>query len=139
MEYALIVVLTLYAVWGILNYSNNRKRKIRIVYSQSNVHAMIKPFIPKHLFEKPKTESQSTKHQDKNTVKVLIVDDEAYWVLNNVFYVAEADGGMVDPETTRPVDINNLNKKEIDKMLFILDSLNKGKNDDSSSTGDDRF
>ena len=139
MEYALTVGLTLLFVWGILFIAGKRSESAglgQIVYSQSAIHAIIKPYISKDMFEKPKKETQSTKHIEKNTLSVLILDNEAYWVYNNVFYVAEAVDGLVNPETTRPVDINSMTKKEIDKMLFILDSLNKGNSNDSSSAGD---
>jgi hypothetical protein len=50
-----------------------------------------------------------------------------------MFYVADTFDGAVDSETVRPVDTNNMSKRDIDKMLFILDSLKNGNSDDSSS------
>lgn len=114
-----------------------KKRKkyfAKLVYTQSSIHQIVKSFLPKDLFEVPKTLSQSRKHVRNNTVKVLIIEDSAYWVHNNMFYVADAVDGAVDSETVRPVDTNNMSKRDIDKMLFILDSLKNGNSDDSSST-----
>jgi hypothetical protein len=110
-----------------------------IRYSQSSIHLMIKDFLPKDLYEKPRQESQSSKHVEKNTVKVIFIENKAYWVNNNIFYCAEAIGGNVDIDTTEPVDTTNMSKKDIDKMLFILDNLKNGSNDDSSSSGNERL
>jgi hypothetical protein len=110
-----------------------------IAYSQSSIHLMIKDFLPKTLYDKPKQNSQSLNHIEKNTVKVIFIEDKAYWVSNNIFYCAEAIGGNVNIETTEPVDTTNMSKKDIDKMLFILDNLKNGNNDDSSSAGNERL
>ena len=106
-----------------------------IRYSQSSIHLMIKDFLPKTLYQKPTQESQSLKHVEKNTVKVIFIEDKAYWVSNNIFYCAEAVSGNVNIDTTTPVDTTNMSKKDIDKMLFILDNLKNGKGNDSSSSG----
>jgi hypothetical protein len=110
-----------------------------IAYTQSSIHLMIKDFLPKTLYEKPRPYSQSLKHVEENTVKVIFIEGKAYWVSNNIFYCAELDGDTVSPDTAQPVDTTNMSKKDIDKMLFILDNLQNGKNDDSSSAGNERF
>jgi hypothetical protein len=109
-----------------------RKHFAKIVYSQSDIHQIVKNFLPKDLFEIPKPLSQARKHVRSNTVRVLIIEDNAYWVHDNMFYVADTVEGLVDPETVRPVDTNNMSNRDIDKMLFILDSLKNGNSDDSS-------
>ena len=63
-----------------------------------------------------------------------MIEGQAYWVHDNMFYVADTANGLVDPETVRPIDTNNMSNRDIDKMLFILDSLRNGNSDDSSST-----
>ena len=117
-----------------------RGRKLKVFkgirYSQSSIHLMIKDFLPKTLYEKPRQQSQSLMHVDKNTVKVIFIEDKAYWVSNNIFYCAEAIGGNVNIDTTEPIDTNNMSRKDIDKMLFILDNLKNGRDNDSSSTRD---
>jgi len=100
---------------------------------------MIKDFIPKTLYEKPRPFSQSLNHVEKNTVKVIFIEGKAYWVSNNIFYCADALGGAVDLDTTTPIDTTNMSKKDIEKMLFILDNLQNGKSDDSSGAGNERF
>lgn len=131
----LILGLTLIILCSIIIRVVQKRRKYfaKIVYTQSSIHQIVKNILPKDLFEVPKILSQSRKHVSNNTVKVLIIENNAYWVHNNMFYVADAFDGAVDSETVRPVDTNNMSKRDIDKMLFILDSLKNGNSDDSSS------
>jgi hypothetical protein len=59
-------------------------------------------------------------------LKVVITEGKAYWTVNNVFYTANAINGRVDEETIEPLDIHNMSKKELAKMMDILDDLRKG-------------
>jgi hypothetical protein len=116
----------------ILAVKRNKKHFAKVVYTQSDIHMIVKHFIPKDLFDEPKRFSQARKHLNNNSVRVLMIEDHAYWVHNNMFYVADLADGLVNPETVRPVDTNNMSNRDIDKMLFILDSLKNGNSDDSS-------
>ncbi len=131
----IIVSLTTIVLYTIINLAVKRSKKYfaKVIYTQSSIHQIVKHFIPKDLFDSPKRESQANKHVKNNTVKVLIIEDQAYWVHNNMFYVADTIDGAVDSETVRPIDTNNMSKRDIDKMLFILDSLRNGNSDDSGS------
>lgn len=128
------ISLTLIAVCSIiiLAVKRNKKYFAKVSYTQSDMHMIVKHFIPKDLFDEPQRPSQARKHLKNNSVKVLMMEDHAYWVHNNMFYVADTFEGLVNPETVRPVDTNNMSKRDIDKMLFILDSLRNGNSDDSS-------
>ncbi len=133
---ALIAIsLTLIAACSIIIIAVKKSKKhfAKVVYTQSDIHMIVKHFVPKDLFDEPKRPSQATKHLKNNSVRVLMIEDHAYWVHNNMFYVADLADGLVNPETVRPVDTNNMSNRDIDKMLFILDSLKNGNSDDSSS------
>jgi len=100
---------------------------------------MIKDFILKQRFDKPKFITQSQRHVQKNMLKVVIENNKSYWILDNVFYTANAINGRVDENTAKPLDIENMPTKELDKMLSILDDLKQGVGpDDSGSTGNKR-
>ena len=138
MEYLLIMGLTLLSYWSIIKISN--KRNIIFLnknkYRQSSIYEMVKDVVPKQRFDKPKVITQSQRHIQKNMLRVVIADGSAYWILNNVFYTANAINGRVDEETIKPLDIENMPTKELDKMLSILDDLKQGVGpNDSSSTG----
>ena len=138
MEYLLIVGLTFIVSWSIIKISNKKRGRFlsKIRYRQSNIYEMVKDVIPKEMFEKPKVITQSQKHVQKNMLKVVITEGKAYWILDNVFYTANAINGRVDESTVEPLDIQNLSKKDLDKMLSILDDLRKGmKSNDSGSAG----
>jgi len=138
MEYLLIMGLTLLSYWSIIKISN-KKRMIFLnknKYRQSSIYQMVKDVVPKQRFDKPKVITQSQRHIQKNMLRVVIADGSAYWILNNVFYTANAINGRVDEETIKPLDIENMPTKELDKMLSILDDLKQGIGpNDSSGSG----
>jgi len=139
LSYFLALSLTLILTSYILYRGRKLKAFPSIAYSQSSIRLMIKDFLPKTLYERPRHSSQSLKHVEKNTIKVIFIEGKAYWVSNNIFYCAEALNGNVDIDTTEPIDTTNMSKKDIDKMLFILDNLKNGNRDDSSSAGNERL
>jgi hypothetical protein len=138
MEYLLIIGLTLLSYWSIIKISNKKRMTFlnKNKYRQSSIYEMVKDVVPKQRFDKPKVITQSQKHIQKNMLRVVIAEGSAYWILNNVFYTANAINGRVDEETIKPLDIENMPTKELDKMLSILDDLKQGVGpNDSSGTG----
>ena len=138
MEYLLLVGLTLFVSWSIIKISNKKRitflRKNK--HRQSDVYEMIKNVLPKQNFDKPKVITQSQKHIQKNMLRVIITEGKAYWILDNVFYSATAINGRVDENTVKPLNFEDMSKKELDKMLSILDDLKQGVElNDSGSTG----
>jgi len=142
MEYLLVIGLTLCLCWSIIKVLNKKRIAFlkKIKYRQSDIHEMIKNVIPKQKFDKPKFITQSQRHVQKNMLRVVIEKNKAYWILNNVFYTADAIDGRVDENTARPLDVENMSKVELDRMLSILDDLKQGVGpDDSGSTGNKRI
>lgn len=84
---------------------------------------------------KLKTKTQSRKHFNKNNFKVIIVDNQAYWIKDNIFYHAPMIDQSIDKESAQQVDTTDMNKVQLDQMLFILDKLREGINDDSRGSG----
>ena len=80
--------------------------------------------------------TQSKIHHDKTNVKVIILDSQAYWIKDNIFYTAPIDSQGIDKESTEEVDTIHMDKVQLDKMLFIMDKLREGINDDSRGSGD---
>lgn len=80
---------------------------------------------------KIKTKTQSQTHYDKTNVKVIIVDDNAYWIKDNIFYKAPMVDNLIDKESVEEVDTIHMDRVQLDKMLFIMDKLREGINDDS--------
>lgn len=141
MEYSIIVGLTMLLTWSIIRIVTKTKYKKshRIIYRQSDMHKMMKKFFTYELPQQESPSSQLQKRREESTIKVLVVEDQAYWVASNIFYVANVEDGNPIPETAKPVDTTNMSKKDVDKMLFILDNLRSGNKNDSGSTGNKRF
>ena len=139
MEYIILVGLTIAASWFIIRVIRKSARKSfsQTLYSQSDIHNLLKYFFSLNIDNNEKHSSQLTKRKEKDMIKVIVMGNLAYWVSENIFYVAEAVDGEVVPETAEPVDTNSMSRKDLDKMLFILDSLKNGKKNDSSSAGNE--
>jgi hypothetical protein len=138
MEHMLIIGLTLFLSWSIINTLNKKRIKFlkKTKYRQSYIYEITKSIIPQQKFNKPKVISQSQKHVQKNMLRVIITEGKAYWILDNVFYSAIAVNGRVNEDTVKPLNFENMSKKELDKMLSILDDLKQGVElNDSGSTG----
>jgi len=130
-------ILTIGTTWTILNIVGKKRREVfnNLQYRQSDIHEIIKNHVPRQNADNKIPISQSRNHIQKNMVKVVMVEDKAYWVMDNVFYVAKTVNGRIDPATTEPLDIINMPEKELKVMLDILDSLKmgSGSNDSGSS------
>ena len=79
--------------------------------------------------------TQSKKHFDRTNVKVIIVDNQAYWIKDNIFYKAPLVDQLIDKDSAEQVDTSDMDKVQLDQMLFILDKLREGINDDSRGSG----
>ena len=104
--------------------------------SQSKIHN-VSLFLNKDLNKKTKNskKTQSRLHDSRINIKVIIMDNQAYWIKDNVFYTANMIGNDVDKDTTRTVDTMAMNRVQLDKMMFIIDRLREEALDDSGGTG----
>lgn len=132
-----VAILTLLAYWSIISIAKKRQKKSLsfVIGSQKDIHNLTKVFLSRTTTEQRVKVSQMTKYEDSNRIDVLVVGEIAYWISKNVFYKGEIVDGQIDHETTEPIDTSNMQKDELDKMLFILDSLKNGRNDDIGGTG----
>lgn len=139
MEYFIGFVLTFLVSLAIIVLMNKKinKKMSRTLYSQKDTHELFKYFFAIDSSNHKKRLSQLTKHTEKSMIKVMVVGHEAYWVSDNTFYVAKAIDGEVEAGSAQPVDIDNMSKNDINKMLFILDNLQNGNKNDSGSAGND--
>jgi hypothetical protein len=139
MEYVFAIGLTLMSAWSIIVYNRYKVSKpLRSIrYSQSDTHQIIRSIVPKKLNNKKEIESQSAKHAANTMIKIIVIEDKAYWVKDNVFYFADTDSGDIVDVTAKPVEISDMSKQDLDKMLFILDNLRKGNENDSSGAGNE--
>ena len=136
MEYLLGSIITILAIIflkGRLATIAEQSFPLEIKYRQSHIFQMVKPFLDLNA-PRPRQKTQSSVYEDKMHVKVVLVGNEAYWILNNVLCVANEIDGMIDKETTRPVDTMGMDKVQLDKMIFIVETLTEGKSDEDWNT-----
>lgn len=137
MEYALASVLALALSFILISWIGS-KRKIsskKIMYRQSDTHNFLKEFFSRNI-ESNNKKSQIQKRKEENSTKIIVTeDDRAYWVINNIFYTANVIDGRPDFDNAIPVDTSNMSKRELDKMLFILDNLGRGDKNERGSSG----
>ena len=122
-QVVLIIVLTFCCSYSIIKYNSKiRSRGIKMVLrSQSAIHNKTKLFSPP--IQKPQLFSQSRKHIQEHMLRIMVFDGKAYWVKDNIFFVAETNRGNVLHDSAKQVDTSDMSKADIDKMMFILDKL----------------
>ena len=65
---------------------------------------------------------------DERYLRVAIVEDKAYWVVNNTLYEADVIDEEIMKEDARPVNAFDMDFKEVTKMMTILDNIQDWKN-----------
>jgi hypothetical protein len=138
---SLVTILTLIVASRLL-YRKIEDTKLKTIsYSQSYIYDMISPLLPSESLLRPflPIATQSKKHQSKINIRVVFLEGKAYWIKDNQFYVAKAENGVVLDDTTSQVDIMGMDKVELDKMIFIVDRLTEGTDNDRRNSGDQKF
>lgn len=106
-----------------------------IRYSQSHIHNLIEPFIPTNSELMGYKKTQARKHLDNTFIRVVFLEGKAYFIKDNVFYVADVVDGDVDKTTAKQVDTMSMDTVQLNKIKFIVEKLTEGKIDDSGSAG----
>jgi hypothetical protein len=96
---------------------------LKITYSQSHIYSLISPYLdlaPPEEYYEPR---QSSNFLKDSYMKVMIVKDKAYWIKNNVFFVADVVDGEVVKEKARQVDTMSMSRVELNEIMFIVEKL----------------
>ena len=138
MEYFVGAFMTLLVVVVtnrlIVNQLKEEKRTV-LRYSQSYIYSIIAPMMFGLNNRSTRKPSQSFKYQEDSYIRVVIVENKAYWIKNNTFYTADIMDGTVDKDSTKEVDTMAMSDVELKKMLIIVETLREGGSGDSSGTG----
>lgn len=133
MEYFLGSLITLI----IMSYFGRRSAKImskplkQVRVSQSYIDDMISQKMIEQFLPPVQKKTQSLQHLKGQEVRVIIIEGEAYWIVDQTLYVANIVDGVVDNETTRKVDTMTMNDVQLEKTQFIVQKLTEGKGNDS--------
>lgn len=110
------------------NKKESRKISVEIHESQVIRFEMIKDTQAVYELMHPKVNTQATEHHEKNLVRIIFAEQQAYWIKDNVFYTADINNlGLIDIESTRAVDTMTMDKIQLDRMSFIVEKLTEGK------------
>lgn len=145
MEYLLgsvITLVTLYFASKRLSNSKTMKMRVNVVYSQTRAFELSRPLnLINEMVDAitKKTVTQSTKHHDSLHVKVVIADNEAYWISNNTFFVADVRDRMVIQESAREVDTMVMDDVQLKKISEIVEILREEDNNDSRGSGNKKL
>jgi hypothetical protein len=66
--------------------------------------------------------------EDEEYIRIAVFEDKAYWVINNSLYEADFIDGEIDKENSKAVDAFNLDFKQVNKMMEVLDGIQDWKN-----------
>ncbi len=124
------------AKYMIFQQNKNQKSMLK----QSDNHMLIYSILTsKGINIRPEQKNpmtQSKKRERMENIKVIIMDNSAYWIKDNAFYTAEVDQfGTVDRDTTRIVDTMGMDDVQLDQMLFIIDRLKEETFNDRGGSG----
>lgn len=120
-----------------------KTKPLRIQKTQSYSYEIIRPVVPLiqmlKTFQEDKLTTQASKHSEKNTIKVLQVGNAVYWIAKNSLYTANYSNGRINEESTKIVDTMALDAVQLEKIIYIVDTLTKEDPNDSSNPRDKEF
>jgi len=138
MEYVVGALLTLIVIATankLITKQLNKDVRTVVRYSQSHIYSIVAPMMFSYGDHMIKKNSQSYTYQEEAYIRVVVVDNKAYWIRENIFYTADVVDGVVDKESTKEVDTMSMSDVELKKMLVIVETLREGDENDSSGTG----
>lgn len=143
MEYFLGSAITLAIVFLLeRKLSKDSYPQMKLRYSQSRSHALFPLTRSTQYYTYQDLNTQSTKHNSsKNETRVVLHEDDAYWIAGNTLFTAKLNGDNIDRESTKIVDTMALDKVELNKLMIIVDKLTEGtdKNDNGNPGNKDIF
>jgi hypothetical protein len=133
MEYFLgsLITLIIMSYFGKKAGEFAKEKPKTVKYSQSYIDSLVAEKIIQEFLPKPKPKTQATENQKNSEVRVIIIEGEAYWIVDQTLYVANIVDGLVDNETTKKVDTMTMDDVQLEKTQFIVQKLTEGKGNDS--------
>ena len=123
--FAGVLTTTVFVV--IINKYNKRIKAKRTVIRQSSVFMMVKILMPEMIDFYNDKYTQTLSYEDRKTFKYIeMPDNKAYWINKNKIYYAEVTGGKFSIVKGKPLPMNNLSESQVNKVLFIFNSLQNG-------------
>jgi hypothetical protein len=114
-----------------------KTKPILISYRQSHIFNAVKPFADiAYRVNRPVMKTQATDYEKSQTVRVVMTEGQAYWIRNQIFYTADINEDYsVDNDSTRTVDTMSMDRVQLEKIMFIVERLTDGAENDDSNSG----
>jgi molecular chaperone GrpE (heat shock protein) len=120
-------VLTTLALVAIIVRYKKRKKASRAGIRQSAMFLFIKNFMPELIADALNKQTQAAIYDDSKFINYIeMPDKKVYWISRSVLYYADIAGGRFDPKEGKLLKTRNLPEKEINKVLYIMNSLRDG-------------
>ena len=120
-------VLTTLTLIAIIKQYNKRSRAKRVLINQSSMFLLIKNFLPDLMFDMRYKDTQALVYEDTKTFRYIEMSDhKAYWIDKNKIYYADVEDGRFNPAKGRPTEMKNLSERQVNKVLYIFNSLKNG-------------
>ena len=139
MEYLLLLLLIvpLYIAYVYINTGKKIKVKKTVFARQSRTLSMVNDMYNAEEDAREKTKkTQALNFFDKRHVRILIIDNEAYWIKNNAVYKAKIQDGEIDQEAAIALDTMAMDDVELKKLTDIVEQLREGLDREDSSEWD---
>lgn len=142
MEYIIGALTTIFVMLITSNRINKTYKKymkpIPIRYTQTRRFELISFTLENEALvearQRPVT--QTSKLYDKTHLRVVVYENKAYWIKDNVFYSADiVEDGNFDHENAKVVDIMAMDKVQLDAMSVIVQRLTEGNKNDYRGPG----
>ena len=108
------------------------------VFSQTRLFEMTADMIPIEdllpSFGK-RLDTQSARHFDRNSTRVLFMDGVVWFIKNNTLYNVESEDGQFEEDLAKKVDTMGMDDVQLKKTIFIVEKLTEGIKNDSGNSG----
>jgi hypothetical protein len=118
------------------HYINHKSIRFRVNDSQSRKFQIIAPIMQYTVTNiKKELKTQATDFFDNTSMRIVLFDDQAYWIQANTLYTAPFENGKVEESVKQVVDTMALNDVELKKVIGIVERLTERINNEDYNSG----
>lgn len=125
MEYvigSLITLLSIFIAKAFLKKDIKKLGRMKIMSTQSYLYEITDGLLYSLPVRMPK-ETHATKLAGEDYTKVLVINNEAYWIADNAVYVADIIDGEAVEGSARKVDTMAMDDVQLKKIMFVVKTL----------------
>lgn len=117
-------VLTTLLIKGIIKRHNKNISARDAMVRQSTMYLFVKRFMPGMLEQTYQYQTQALIYDNSKLLNYIeMPDNKVYWINRNIIYYADSKGGRFDPKQGKTLKTKNITEKEVNKVLYIINTL----------------